>query len=408
MIEARKVNKFFGTKQVLKNVSLSINQGEITVLIGPSGSGKTTLLNCLSLISNPSSGEIIYDSDIHKFPNRGSLKSQFKKDNQYRPYLGFVFQDLHLLPHWTNYENIIYPIEEAFGSKERKRLDFLINLLEMEDFIHKYPNECSKGEEQRIAITRAVMLNPRYLLLDEITSAIDPEISAKILNYLIKLKDENVGIVLITHFLVFAQNVADKVVFIDHGQIIEEGSKNILQSPGTKRLQDFLLSLGGVIFNKSDLKVSDIIYPNISENELLTDLLDQFRKNPEVKEKLRIIYRVLDVSDIPNSVQHELYETVIKNWDMFVEDLFHWLGVKDPKSDEAWSTLLNYVTERLSNSKYPDHKAWIYLISLNVHPDFSRNYKSIEFLLNEYRDSPLELNQKVAINLINSCNEQEN
>lgn len=247
MIEATNINKCYGDRYVLKDINMSINTKDITVLIGPSGSGKTTLLNCLSLILNPTSGEIRSNGVNYKFPQTEKINNQFRRNGK-NQFLGFVFQDLHLLPHWTNYENIVFPLGKSFDQSAKEKLDTLINTFSMNRFIHNYPNESSKGEEQRVALCRAIMLNPTFLFLDEVTSALDPEQIVSVLNYCITMKEEGKGLLIVTHYIPFAMKAADKVLFIDNGVIVESGEPDILKRPATDRLKKYLESLKSIIY----------------------------------------------------------------------------------------------------------------------------------------------------------------
>lgn len=247
MIEAKNVIKSFGKKVVINDITLNLNPNEITVLIGPSGSGKTTLLNILSLLMNPDKGTVNIDNKTYSFPSKNPITEQFKVINNHQK-VGVVFQDLLLQPHWTNYQNIIFPLGRNITKQQLSKLDELISIFNMEKFIHNYPSKSSKGEEQRVAFCRAILLNPNYLFLDEITSSLDPEQIVSILKYCIKLKKEGKGLFIITHYIPFASRAADRVIFIDQGKIIEDGSTEILKSPKSIRLNTFINNLNSVIF----------------------------------------------------------------------------------------------------------------------------------------------------------------
>lgn len=245
MIKSENISKAYGTIQILKNISLEIERSEITVLIGPSGSGKTTLLKVLSLLDNPDKGSIIIDKDVYRFPFKETIRKQFEYNGKQQ--IGVVFQNLNLIPHWTNRENVINPVK-AF-QVDIQKFDELVTILKLSSFIDKYPYQCSRGEQQRIAIVRALLLNPCYIFLDEITSALDPELIASVFKYLLTLKKSGTSIFIVTHFLLFAQNVADKIIFLQNGEVIEQGNKEIMVNPKTTKLKYFLESLDGVLIN---------------------------------------------------------------------------------------------------------------------------------------------------------------
>ncbi|NTU76594.1 MAG: amino acid ABC transporter ATP-binding protein [Alphaproteobacteria bacterium] len=235
MLEARNLTFGYTEKAILKDISLSIAPGGITVLIGPSGCGKTTLLRCLALLENPQAGEVVVDDETFAYP-----WPEGKEFTPPWPKLTTVFQQLFLWPHLTLRENIMLPVRKRNGGNNGDQLDALIEAFDMKEFIDHFPNEASLGQRQRVALARAVMLEPRYLLLDEITSALDVEQVAKILSYLKQLKGQNIGIFIITHLLGFARHAADQVVFMADGGIEEVGPPDILRNPQSERLFQFL------------------------------------------------------------------------------------------------------------------------------------------------------------------------
>jgi len=235
MLEVRNLNFSYADKPILKNVSLKVATGGITVLIGPSGTGKTTLLRIMALLEPPQSGEIRVDDEVFGYP--------WPKDAAFNPpwpKLTTVFQQLFLWPHLTLRENILLPVHRRTNGDKAGDLDALIDAFDMREFIDNYPNEASLGQRQRVALARALMLEPRYLLLDEITSALDVEQIARILTYLKTLRGKNIGIFIITHLLGFARHAADQVVFMAGGEVVENGSADILKNPQTERLGQFL------------------------------------------------------------------------------------------------------------------------------------------------------------------------
>lgn len=237
MLQANGIRKSYpGAGTVLDGVDLTLEPGKITCLIGPSGAGKTTLLKCLSMIEAPDAGKIVLDDRDYAFP---LPKGQKEVVPPPWPALTVVFQSLFLWPHLTLRENILLPARNI-NAQADKDIEGLIKVFEMEGFIDRYPNEASGGQKQRVALARALILNPRYILLDEITSALDVEQTARILTKLSHLKERGIGVFLITHHLTFARKAADQVVFMDEGRVIEAGPPALLSAPQTQRLKDFL------------------------------------------------------------------------------------------------------------------------------------------------------------------------
>ncbi|MDR0231396.1 MAG: ATP-binding cassette domain-containing protein [Dysgonamonadaceae bacterium] len=252
MIKADNISVELGNgesrKTILNDISLELEEGTITVLIGPSGSGKSTLLKSLALLIQPSTGSITIDDDKYEFPyhSKEKIRKHFQKGERDRQKVGIVFQDLHLLPHWTNYKNIINPLKNI-TAEQKKKLDFFIELFQMEHFINNYPNESSRGEEQRVALVRALMQDCKYLLLDEITAALDPEQTVNVLKYCDTIKKTGTSILIITHYIPFARKAADQVIFLDKGSIVEKGSNQILTNPQSDRLRNFINSLQYIV-----------------------------------------------------------------------------------------------------------------------------------------------------------------
>ncbi|WP_209124735.1 amino acid ABC transporter ATP-binding protein [Alkalihalobacillus sp. BA299] len=244
MIKVNNLKKKFDRVTVLESIDFSVNKGEVVCLIGPSGSGKTTLLRCLNLLEIPNGGSITIGNKTlsfdHKPPN--------KKDTiELRSYSGMVFQGFHLFPHKTVMENII---EAPLTVKKRKKDDLikegegLLEKVGMYEHRDKYPDSLSGGQQQRAAIARALMMNPEVMLFDEPTSALDPQLVGEVLRVIEHLAKEGQTMVIVTHEMNFARRVADKVLFMDGGYIIEEGpSKTILENPSEERTKQFLQML---------------------------------------------------------------------------------------------------------------------------------------------------------------------
>lgn len=239
MLIGRNITKSYGEVNVLKEVDITISPGKVTVLIGPSGAGKTTLIRALALLDPPDRGRVEVDSKIYNFPS-----DNHKIENPPWPHLTVVFQQLFLWPHLTLRDNIVLPLK--LNNIKIFDLDKISSLFKMEEYIDRYPNEVSIGQRQRAALARAFMLNPTYILLDEITSALDLEQSHIILNYLILLKEKGIGMLVVTHQIEFARRLiqceeGDYIAFLgEGGSIIESGGVNLLDNPKTSRLKKFL------------------------------------------------------------------------------------------------------------------------------------------------------------------------
>jgi len=228
--------KNFGTHCVLKGINTEIKKGEVVVIIGPSGSGKSTFLRCINLLEMPTSGEIIFEGDNITGSNIDINKIRIK--------LGMVFQQFNLFPHKTVIENImVSPIMVKLVKKEiayKKAVDLLtmVGLAEKEK---AYPNSLSGGQQQRIAIARALAMEPDVMLFDEPTSALDPEMVGEVLSVMKKLANDGMTMVIVTHEMGFAREVGDRILFMDQGQILEEGCpEDVFNHPQNARTRDFL------------------------------------------------------------------------------------------------------------------------------------------------------------------------
>ncbi|MBZ6490360.1 arginine ABC transporter ATP-binding protein ArtR [Bacillus subtilis subsp. subtilis] len=235
MIKVEKLSKSFGKHEVLKNISTTIAEGEVVAVIGPSGSGKSTFLRCLNLLEKPNGGTItIKDTEITK-PKTNTLKV--------RENIGMVFQHFHLFPHKTVLENIMYaPINVKKETKQaaQEKAEDLLRKVGLFEKRNDYPNRLSGGQKQRVAIARALAMNPDIMLFDEPTSALDPEMVKEVLQVMKELVETGMTMVIVTHEMGFAKEVADRVLFMDQGMIVEDGNpKEFFMSPKSKRAQDF-------------------------------------------------------------------------------------------------------------------------------------------------------------------------
>ncbi|MGN7399237.1 amino acid ABC transporter ATP-binding protein [Cytobacillus praedii] len=236
MIEIRQLSKSFGSLQVLKNIDLTIKQQEVVVLIGSSGSGKSTLLRCLNFLETANGGEIIIDSETIN-PAKTNL-------NKIREKVGMVFQHFNLFPHKTVLENIIEaPIYVKGEKKEHAILKAqkLLQKVGLRDKANFYPEQLSGGQKQRVAIARALAMEPQIMLFDEPTSALDPELVGEVLQVMKELAREGMTMVIVTHEMGFAKEVADRVIMLADGYIIEENRPNeLFSNPQHERTQRFL------------------------------------------------------------------------------------------------------------------------------------------------------------------------
>lgn len=233
MLVGRDIEKTYGAKRVLRGVDVSVAPGQIAALIGPSGSGKSTLLRALALLDPPDRGDITVDAQGYSFPRKNGFTPPW-------PALTIVFQQLFLWPHLTIRQNISLPRGNGTAHDGDLSVRELFDLMEIEEFADRYPNQVSLGQRQRAAIARALALRPKYLLLDEITSALDVEHVSKLLNHLKTLRERGTGILLITHLIGFAKRAADQIIFMENGAVVEAGGAEILSAPESKRLSKFL------------------------------------------------------------------------------------------------------------------------------------------------------------------------
>lgn len=237
MISVKNVVKKFGDKTVLKDVDLEVQDGEVVVLIGRSGSGKTTLLRMMNALELPTSGTVTVDGLTYDSNNRKSQIEVGKKS-------GMVFQNFQLFPHMTALENVMEGLVQVKKMKQIEAREIALNLLEKVDLTHvkdQYPISLSGGQQQRVGIARALAMNPKVMLFDEPTSALDPELVQDVLSVIKDLRDEGMTMVIVTHEMSFARNVADKVAFVHDGRIEEIGTpEQLFNTPQSEHLRRFL------------------------------------------------------------------------------------------------------------------------------------------------------------------------
>lgn len=245
LLEMKHVKKTFGSLEVLKDISIEVNEGEVVAIIGPSGSGKSTFLRCATLLENMDEGTLSYCGESATLNESGAAQYVDKKKlHSIRNDFGLVFQNFNLFPHFSVLKNVIdAPInvqkrDKAEVTVEARELLKKVGLENKED---SYPGQLSGGQQQRVAIARALAMNPKMLFFDEPTSALDPEITAGILKLLRELANEKMTMVIVTHEIDFARNVADRVIFMDGGVIVEEGKpQDVIDNPKSERTKAFL------------------------------------------------------------------------------------------------------------------------------------------------------------------------
>ena len=276
-LEIRGVNKCFGDLSVLKNVSLSINKGEVVSIIGSSGSGKTTLLRCLNMLESVDNGDFLIDGEVMFSGSIAKMKEDEKRKKQLK--VGLVFQSFNLFPHYSVLQNVCLAPEllikeslspkvqksgnsdlykgivEFYFGKETPKVETcktniqlkgkeLLTKVGLESKIDSYPHQLSGGQQQRVAIARALALNPSLLCFDEPTSALDPELTGEVLKVIRSLKNKDRTMIIVTHEMAFAKNVSDKVVFMADGVIEEAGTpQEIFDNPKSQKLKNFLSTI---------------------------------------------------------------------------------------------------------------------------------------------------------------------
>ncbi len=234
MIEIKGLHKYFGENQVLKGIDQSVDEGEVLCIIGPSGSGKSTMLRCINRLEEPTDGEIYMDGELITEENLDRIRTK----------MGMVFQQFNLFPHMSVLDNLtcgpvnVKGVDKAAAEEKAKSLLARVGLAEKAD---EFPRNLSGGQQQRVAIARALAMDPEVMLFDEPTSALDPEMVGEVLDVMKSLAAEGMTMIVVTHEMGFAKEVADKVIFMDGGYIVEQGPpKDVLENPQMDRTKDFL------------------------------------------------------------------------------------------------------------------------------------------------------------------------
>ena len=234
MIEIKKLYKSYGDNEVLKGIDQTVSEAEVLCIVGPSGSGKSTMLRCINLLEVPTSGEVYIDGELVTSQNINEIRTK----------MGMVFQNFNLFPHMTVLENVTCaPINVKGVSKadaEAKARE-LLTRVGLDNKANAYPRSLSGGQQQRVAIARALAMDPEIMLFDEPTSALDPEMVGEVLDVMKDLAKEGLAMIVVTHEMGFAKEVADKVIFMDEGVIVEQGTpEEVLVNPSEERTKNFL------------------------------------------------------------------------------------------------------------------------------------------------------------------------
>lgn len=234
MIEIKKLYKSYGNNEVLRGIDQTVSESEVLCIVGPSGSGKSTMLRCINLLEVPTSGEVYIDGELVTNQNINEIRTK----------MGMVFQNFNLFPHMTVLENVTCaPINVKGVSKEEaeaKAME-LLTRVGLDNKASAYPRSLSGGQQQRVAIARALAMDPEIMLFDEPTSALDPEMVGEVLDVMKDLAKEGLAMIVVTHEMGFAKEVADKVIFMDEGVIVEQGTpEEVLVNPSEERIKNFL------------------------------------------------------------------------------------------------------------------------------------------------------------------------
>ena len=246
ILEAKGIKKSFGKAEILKGLDLSIDKGDVVAILGRSGSGKTTLLRCLDFLEKADGGTLIFDGVSY------ALKTISKKDiRELRKKTGFVFQNYNLFSNMTALENVMEGLVTARKINKKEALETSLSMLEkvgMLEWKDHYPIQLSGGQQQRVAIARALATKPEVIYFDEPTSALDPELTGEVLTVMKKLAEDGMTMIVVTHEMGFARRVANRVVFMEEGRVLEEGDpETIFTSPKEKRTQEFISRITSVL-----------------------------------------------------------------------------------------------------------------------------------------------------------------
>ena len=249
VLDMQGIRKSFGELSVLKDISLSVEEGEVVAIIGPSGSGKSTLLRCATLLETVDGGSITYlDQAVAWEENGAAVYAPPRELREMRQVFGLVFQNFNLFPHFSVLRNIMdapMKVQKRPGAEVEQEARELLKKMGLEGREDAYPFQLSGGQQQRVAIARALAMNPKLLFFDEPTSALDPELTGEVLRVIRRLAEEKMTMVIVTHEMGFARQVADRVIFMDKGVIVEQGGPEIIDHPVHARTRAFLNKLEG-------------------------------------------------------------------------------------------------------------------------------------------------------------------
>ena len=246
LLEVKNIKKSFGSTQVLHDISFDLNKGEAISIIGSSGSGKTTLLRCLNFLERPDAGTITVDG---KLLFDASDKNKFSEEEirKRRLHFGLVFQNFNLFPQYTALENVMLApklLNEGDDAELKANAEKLLDQMGLSDRVGNYPHQLSGGQQQRVAIARALALHPDVLCFDEPTSALDPELTGEVLRVIRELAENKTTMIIVTHEMAFARDVADRVIFMDGGVIVEQGdAREVINNPKEERTRQFLSNI---------------------------------------------------------------------------------------------------------------------------------------------------------------------